>query len=534
MRRPKRISVAEFARIQHNPPAGFRQLQPPGWWLAAIAMVLGITSAHAAQRQLPLSAPVKSLSSGSGEPQAAPSAVMAEPGRPQPTMPGGKLPQYRLDHRYLALPSASQRHDARLRLIVALPTQPILLEASITIDGQPFRMARERRVQQIVEQAEASGTTSGPAVPERIRQYRQAKAEPLSAEEVHWLLTNWVEGPALLMLNENFQRFRANQRPVYDVLDRDRDGTIAADELERAVESFRECDLNRNDLVEYTELAEAADDPRSKKPAHAGPGKLVFRLPDENSAAATYRRLATHYATQDRALVPRFDGNADGGFDADELAALRDAPADVSLRVAFDSADPDASRIICTAVDAAFAEAAAAGRQAGGEIALPLAGALLAFSAVQDGASDQVSLGAVNDGYPLLPRIDPNEDGRLTLRELRGLVAALKQFDRNRDGRLTADEAPPTIRICFGLGPHVHRELAGIRRLRPAGGQPIVAGPEWFVRMDRNQDKDLTRGEFPGTDEQFRALDFDRDELISAEEANRFENESNVRKNNSG
>ena len=37
--------------------------------------------------------------------------------------------------------------------------------------------------------------------------------------------------------------------------------------------------------------------------------------------------------------------------------------------------------------------------------------------------------------------------------------------------------------------------------------------------MDRNKDNDLTRGEFPGTDEQFAAIDADGDELISAEEA---------------
>ena len=35
--------------------------------------------------------------------------------------------------------------------------------------------------------------------------------------------------------------------------------------------------------------------------------------------------------------------------------------------------------------------------------------------------SDQISIGAVNDGYPMLPDLDPNDDGRLTVRELRGV-----------------------------------------------------------------------------------------------------------------
>jgi hypothetical protein len=37
--------------------------------------------------------------------------------------------------------------------------------------------------------------------------------------------------------------------------------------------------------------------------------------------------------------------------------------------------------------------------------------------------------------------------------------------------------------------------------------------------MDKNKDYDLTRQEFPGTDEQFQQLDKDQDELISSEEA---------------
>ncbi len=37
--------------------------------------------------------------------------------------------------------------------------------------------------------------------------------------------------------------------------------------------------------------------------------------------------------------------------------------------------------------------------------------------------------------------------------------------------------------------------------------------------MDKNKDDDLTRREFPGTDEQFKQLDSDGDELISTAEA---------------
>jgi hypothetical protein len=156
-------------------------------------------------------------------------------------------------------------------------------------------------------------------------------------------------------------------------------------------------------------------------------------------------------------------------------------------------------------------------------ITLSIAGTPVIFQAVQSAASDQISIGVVNDGYPLLPALDPNDDGRLTLRELRSVPQRLKAFDKNQDGSLSIEETPSPIRICFGLGPIVHRELAGVRSVHRSSASPPTPGPEWFLRMDRNKDNDLARGEFPGTDEQFAVLDADRDELISAEEALAFD-----------
>jgi hypothetical protein len=48
-------------------------------------------------------------------------------------------------------------------------------------------------------------------------------------------------------------------------------------------------------------------------------------------------------------------------------------------------------------------------------------------------------------------------------------------------------------------------------------------GPEWFRRMDRNRDGDLSRAEFLGSDEQFRRIDTNGDGLISPEEAQRHD-----------
>ena len=57
----------------------------------------------------------------------------------------------------------------------------------------------------------------------------------------------------------------------------------------------------------------------------------------------------------------------------------------------------------------------------------------------------------------------------------------------------------------------------GGRRAEPA------RGPVWFQKMDRNRDGDVSRKEFLGTDEQFRAIDANGDGLISVEEAERYD-----------
>jgi hypothetical protein len=55
-------------------------------------------------------------------------------------------------------------------------------------------------------------------------------------------------------------------------------------------------------------------------------------------------------------------------------------------------------------------------------------------------------------------------------------------------------------------------------RLRTLG-LPDTTHPDWFGSMDRNTDRRVTRAEFVGTDEAFRAIDADLDGVITPSEA---------------
>jgi Ca2+-binding EF-hand superfamily protein len=125
---------------------------------------------------------------------------------------------------------------------------------------------------------------------------------------------------------------------------------------------------------------------------------------------------------------------------------------------------------------------------------------------------------------------DTDGDGRLSLRELRNMVKLLEKLDTNGDGVLTWDELPRHYRAEFGPGSGGGSDwdgrvlLASSFRVYQNGSMALpvrTAGPLWFRKMDRNQDGDVSRREFLGTDEEFRRIDTDGDGLISAEEATR-------------
>ena len=506
-----------------------------GWFL---------TSMTAAEETLPVSVPVK-VQSVSTPDSSESMSMMINPGvgaPAAPTMPDGRLPQYQLDYSRKEIPTLEAIQNPNLRYLLTLPDQPLLIEATVTIDGQPFGMVRERRVEQmltdatrpipeptepkvkppaIAEKPPAEGEmqqkyVTPPTVPpyslaenatELLRRYVTAIGPEVSRDEVHWLLINRVDGPILLELNSNFQRFRAGKRPVFDILDRDRDNIISAKELDECVKSFEECDLNRDQIVTYLELDEVAADPRLRKqlPKH---GVELIHLAGNSLDRQTIRDLKARY-----------------GDTVDE--SVSETAPHVRLELNFDTTAPNQSALTITNVAIGDVASESQLQAVGSTLMVSTSQSRLEFSALQLGASDQISIGVVQDGYPILPAIDPNSDGRFTIRELRGLRERLQPFDRNGDGEITAGETQSTIRVCFGLGPGVHQELAGIRSMTLADSTPSVSGPEWFRRMDRNKDGDLTRGEFPGTDEQFADLDADSDELVSADEANKFEQDQN-------
>jgi Ca2+-binding EF-hand superfamily protein len=141
-------------------------------------------------------------------------------------------------------------------------------------------------------------------------------------------------------------------------------------------------------------------------------------------------------------------------------------------------------------------------------------------------AASFATLSVVDQGR-LFDLLDTDGDGRLSVREERQAVSLLDRLDRDGDGFLGKDEIPHSYFATFVRGPVDTTPFPGAMFVnsspaRPPGiGSTPVRGPLWFRKMDRNQDGDVSRREFVGTDEPFARIDTDGDGLIRVEEAER-------------
>ncbi len=128
-------------------------------------------------------------------------------------------------------------------------------------------------------------------------------------------------------------------------------------------------------------------------------------------------------------------------------------------------------------------------------------------------------------GFGVFPMLDGNQDGRISVRELRQLEQALvarSDSSQTIDGsRLGNSYRIEFQRGGVGLFGRVDRPQAQNNNLPT---MTTLSGPIWFQRMDRNGDSDLTWEEFLGPRQVFHELDSDGDHLVDAQEASAYQN----------
>jgi Ca2+-binding EF-hand superfamily protein len=139
------------------------------------------------------------------------------------------------------------------------------------------------------------------------------------------------------------------------------------------------------------------------------------------------------------------------------------------------------------------------------------------------GVQCQTSIALASSGRGLFPILDANQDGRLSIRELRNAWTRLAPYDRLGERAVSRNDIPSQYQILVNPGDANFAIAQGGARLpgTPPSVTAAVRGPLWFRKMDRNGDGDISEREFLGSREDFRRLDADGDGLISLEEAMR-------------
>jgi Ca2+-binding EF-hand superfamily protein len=135
----------------------------------------------------------------------------------------------------------------------------------------------------------------------------------------------------------------------------------------------------------------------------------------------------------------------------------------------------------------------------------------------------QVRANLATSGDPLFGLLDRSGDGRLSLREMKSAAERILALDSDGDGAVSSIEVPETWTLSFGLGNtypgmyRVQQVTSAVPNTRNAPNTSVA--PEWFIRMDRNGDGDLTLREFLGGREKFDELDANHDGFIEPAEA---------------
>tara|TARA_Y100000588_G_scaffold162742_1_gene176791 strand:+ start:74 stop:703 length:630 start_codon:yes stop_codon:yes gene_type:complete len=134
-------------------------------------------------------------------------------------------------------------------------------------------------------------------------------------------------------------------------------------------------------------------------------------------------------------------------------------------------------------------------------------------------------LGVSYHGRPLFQLLDANSDRRLSPREFHEGYPRLRQADTTRDGRISRTELSGDFVLTLEVA---RAALFSQEAMMMPNPQPTVnrprqldnrTGPDWFRKMDRNGDGDVSSREFLGKLTLFQRLDRNGDRLISAQEA---------------
>ena len=519
-------------------------------------------------------------------------------------------------------------NDTKERFLLLNPGGPLVVEASMTINGQPFRTAREKLIDELLAAAdkdkdgkstweEALSTSRFTLGRIRITNEQQRAQylknldkngnKTVDRTEAREFVAMYFQGPSFMITGTNGYRggfggpvfvsrvggsyMRGGQADVRKLLDKDEDGELSAEEIAGAADRLKSRDADDNDLLLPAEINGVVNRGNGNRVvvrnfSTSVRTPLTLLLGPTAKAPTLFASLQSRYKDKagdivastfkDATLFKALDKNANGKLEEAEVLALNTVKPHVQMTVALGKNGKPTKQL--------KVESLAAGlkvlKSNDGSATLETAGINLTFSAnsnaprvynysqtaksyltrfdkdangyldkkemtgnyaylltmwdadedgkvyakeivasydrMQAPQRTQIRAAAVNQGNSLFSVLDVSGDGRLSLREMRTAHVQIKSFDKNKNNKISSDEIPNTVAVTFGIG----NAAVSYQQRRANPNQPAKSdSPDWFTRMDRNGDGDVTLKEFLGDEESFKKLDTNNDGFIEPKEA---------------
>lgn len=455
--------------------------------------------------------------------------------------------------RYPSLPLRvnADPQDPHERFLVLTPGGPLVVRAAITIDGKPFRMARERLVSEMLAGADLDEdrlSTWKEAL--QSRKFTMGRLNNMSDQQrAHYTKTldlnrngvvergearrfltmtsstvafNAITGPGA---NYAYGRFflqdgrlvqpggaGTDLRPLLDV---DDDGTLSKEEIANAGKRLKSRDADDNDLL-YPQ--EAGTQPASSLqrlnlqgrsrggalPWPASAALLGEAIKDEQLFQLLQQRYAKDkkITAESFAAVPelfaKLDADKDGTLTKEEAGKLHEFPAQLELTV--DIGKTGKGVALKSNVKSLKVES-----QGDGTLSVSVPGVRIAFKSNR-GSSGNVDYSSTAKSY--MSRYDGDNNGYLDEKELTGnLQRMMGMWDEDGDGKVFEKEITRSYERM--QAPQMTQVLAAASR---------PSNNSLFQALDMSGDGRLSLREMRTADKQIQKLDNNGDGRIEADE----------------